>query len=236
MDVCSRWARSSASLRTFASKETITTDFLRDFMEPAAATFRADTVENYFSKVHFTQEAPEFTVRNINQLISHKSPIAQNLYSLVRGRGIFARIESYKSFLEEIRLCAHQLFFANSSANLVRRVLQPDGVVEFIEIDPRPRHKNDLDAQLLLQNDHKSGVETQWTDKIVDRFKNPLDAELVTNIPGWTARVESGLRASLRPGDGIPAVHLKSWLEGTGCVLYRSLFMLTYTEFTAFGT
>ena len=89
-------------------------------------------------------------------------------------------------------------------------------MVEFIEIDPRPRHKSDVDVQQLPREDHKSGIAIDWTDHIADRFKNPLDAELVTDIPGWTARVKARLEANLRPLDGVPAVQLKSWLEGAG--------------------
>ena len=51
-------------------------------------------------------------------------------------------------------------------------------------------------------------------EQIADRFKNPLDAELVDDFPWWTARVEARLKANLRPLDGVPAVQLKSWLEG----------------------
>jgi hypothetical protein len=72
----------------------------RDFMEPNSVT---DT-NDYFGKLHFHQEHPEFTVRDLNCLLAHERPIPQNLYSMVRGSNIFDRIESYKTFLEEIRL------------------------------------------------------------------------------------------------------------------------------------
>ena len=99
----------------------------------------------------------------------------------------------------------------------MHRILQPDGVVEFVEIDPRPRRKENTDEQLLLRDSHKSRIETRWTDKIADRFKNPGDAELTDiNTHGWAARVDARMKANLRPGDGVPAVHLKSWLEGSG--------------------
>jgi hypothetical protein len=64
-----------------------------------------------------------------------------------------------------------------------------------------------------------SGAETNWTDKIEDRFKNPIDDEfatLATTVPQWSNRVEERLKATLRPKDGVPAAHLKSWLEGAG--------------------
>jgi hypothetical protein len=60
--------------------------------------------KDYFSKVHLTQEHPEFTVRNINSLLNHMNPIPRNLYSLIRGRDIFDRVESYKTFLDDVRL------------------------------------------------------------------------------------------------------------------------------------
>lgn len=72
-------------------------------MEPARTALKSTIADDYFSKVHLTQETPEFTVRNINNLTSHENPIPNNLYSLIRGRGIFTRVESYKQMLEEIR-------------------------------------------------------------------------------------------------------------------------------------
>lgn len=60
--------------------------------------------EDYFSGVHDTQEHPEFSVRNLNCILAHQTPIPHNLYSIVRGRDIFDRIESYKTFLEDVRL------------------------------------------------------------------------------------------------------------------------------------
>jgi len=66
---------------------------------------------------------------------------------------------------------------------------------------------------------HSSGAEIDWTDKIEDRFNNPIDDEfatLATTVPQWSSRVEERLKATLRPKDGVPAAHLKSWLEGAG--------------------
>ena len=95
------------------------------------------------------------------------------------------------------------------------RILQPEGVVEFLEIDPRPRIAV-INRRRSSSNGHTSGPETNWTDKIADRFKDPYDEQLATNVPKWTQRVEERLKASLRPKDGVPAANLKSWLEGAG--------------------
>jgi hypothetical protein len=59
---------------------------------------------DYFSRMHLTQESPEFTVRSINTLLTHETPMFQNAYEVIRAREIFDRVESYKTFLEEIRL------------------------------------------------------------------------------------------------------------------------------------
>jgi hypothetical protein len=72
----------------------------RDFMDSEGA---ADP-EDYFGRVHLTQNSPEFTVRNLNYLLAHQNPIPHNLYGLIRGRDIFDRVESYKTFLEDVRL------------------------------------------------------------------------------------------------------------------------------------
>lgn len=94
-------------------------------------------------------------------------------------------------------------------------ILQPDGVVEFLEIDPRPRvyfvGRRRSDAA-----EHRSKPENDWTDNIADRFKDPSDAELATSMPALMKRVEVRLSAILRPKDGVPAAKLKSWLQGAG--------------------
>jgi len=59
---------------------------------------------DYFSRVHMDQKIPEFSVRNLNALLIHEDPIPHNLYSLIRSRDVFNRIESYKSFLDDVRL------------------------------------------------------------------------------------------------------------------------------------
>lgn len=152
-----------------------------------------------FGRIHMTQAAPEFTLRPYGMLLSHKSkPIPRNLYGFVHGRDIFARIENYKSFLDD-----------------VRQIVQPDGVIEFSEIDPRPRSKPTGQAA-DNPSDHTSRPVTDFSGNIADRFKSPLDAELATDIPNWAARVEARLSGALRPHDGIPAANLKSWVEGAG--------------------
>jgi hypothetical protein len=97
-------------------------------------------------------------------------------------------------------------------------LLKPDGIVEFIEIDPRPRFILDEKKreEVNYKLERKSGAQTDWTDDIRDRFKNPLDAELATNVPGWSGRVEQRLKAILRPLDGVAAANLKAWLQGAG--------------------
>lgn len=165
----------------------------RDFMEPLPNPNPND----YFCNVHLSQKQPEFTCRNINQLLSHETPIPQNLYSLIRGRDVFDRVESYKNFVEDIR-----------------HLLQPSGVVEFVEIDPRPRCNHV--GRRHSTSEHRSGAETDWTDRIEDRFKDPYDVQLATHVPRWTARVGHRLKASLRPRDGVPAAKIKGWLQGAG--------------------
>lgn len=71
----------------------------RDFMKDRT---KADP-ENYFSVVSSSQQGPEFTMRNLNCLLAHESPIPHNLYEFIRAREIFDRIESYKTFLDDLR-------------------------------------------------------------------------------------------------------------------------------------
>ena len=59
--------------------------------------------DDYFGVVNTSQEAPEFTMRNINSLLAHHTPIPHNLYEFIRAREIFDRIESYKTFLDDVR-------------------------------------------------------------------------------------------------------------------------------------
>jgi hypothetical protein len=97
-------------------------------------------------------------------------------------------------------------------------MLKPDGIVEFLEMDPRLRLiaiGRDREEVNKTMN-HKSLPQTDWTDNIQDRFKDPFDEELATNVPGWAARVAERLKANLRPRDGVAAANLKSWLEGAG--------------------
>jgi hypothetical protein len=153
----------------------------------------------HFGRIHMTQAGPEFTLRPYGMLLSHKTkPIPLNLYGFVHGRDIFARIENYRSFLDD-----------------VRQILQPDGVIEFSEIDPRPRTKPTGPAP-DDPNDHTSRPVTGFSRNIADRFTSPMDAELATDVPNWTARVDARLSGALRPRDGIAAANLKSWVEGAG--------------------
>ncbi|KAK0099613.1 hypothetical protein ONS96_008113 [Cadophora gregata f. sp. sojae] len=168
---------------------------IKDFMSPHA---QAD-YDDYFGIVHTSQEAPEFTMRNINCLLAHQTPIPHNLYEFIRAREIFDRVESYKTFLDD-----------------VRSMLKPDGVVEFLEIDPRPRVFSGISKSKKEVDKHKSTAQTDWTDDIADRFKNPLDEELATTVPGWSGRVSERLKANMRPQDGVAAACLKSWLQGAG--------------------
>jgi hypothetical protein len=62
-------------------------------------------IDDYFSTVSLAQQKyPDFTIRNINQLLNHPKPMLHNVYEFVRGREIFDRVESYKTFLDDIRL------------------------------------------------------------------------------------------------------------------------------------
>lgn len=154
----------------------------------------------YFGNIHITQKTPEFTLRCYDCLLQHVRPIPRNLYGLVHARDILGKVENYKTFLDD-----------------VRQILQPDGVIEFSEIDPRPRTDNPRPNQFIDDpSDHTSRAATDFTSNIADRFKSPLDVELATDVPNWTARVEERLKAALRPNDGIAAPQLKDWIEGAG--------------------
>jgi hypothetical protein len=59
---------------------------------------------SYFNRIDTTQENPEFVMRNINSLLAHLKPMHHSLYDFIRAREIFDRVESYKAFLEDIRL------------------------------------------------------------------------------------------------------------------------------------
>ncbi|APA08227.1 predicted protein [Sclerotinia sclerotiorum 1980 UF-70] len=171
---------------------------LKDFIIPAPEM----DVSDYFSRVNSsqTQTAPDFNVRNLNCLLAHPDPIPHNLYSFIRGRDVFDRVESYKSFLDDVRL-----------------ILQPGGVVEFLEVDPRPRSKLAGHTSIRRGDYHQSEAQTDWTDNIADRLKRPNhDGELAKTVPGWMERVIERHKAILRPRGGIPAIKLKSWLEGAG--------------------
>ncbi|QSZ36041.1 hypothetical protein DSL72_007165 [Monilinia vaccinii-corymbosi] len=171
---------------------------LKDFIVPTPDMDLSD----YFSRVNSSQAqtAPDFNVRNLNCLLAHPDPIPHNLYSFIRGRDVFDRVESYKSFLDDVRL-----------------ILQPGGVVEFLEVDHRPRSKIANCTSSEREDYHQSKAQTDWTDNIADRIKRPsYDEELATTVPGWMERVTERHKAILRPRGGIPAVNVKSWVEGAG--------------------
>jgi hypothetical protein len=94
-------------------------------------------------------------------------------------------------------------------------ILQPDGVVEFVEVDPRPRAYF-IERRRSETDSHVSRPVTNWTDDITDRFESGTDEQLATMVPGWIERVQERLKAVLRPRDGIAAVNLQSWVEGAG--------------------
>jgi hypothetical protein len=50
-------------------------------------------------------------------------------------------------------------------------IFQPDGVVEFLDVDPRPRYIKAGRSHTNSKADHTSGPKTNWTDNIADRFK-----------------------------------------------------------------
>ncbi|PQE22215.1 hypothetical protein CJF32_00004578 [Rutstroemia sp. NJR-2017a WRK4] len=164
-----------------------------------------------------SQTEVKFKVRNLNCLLNHREPIPRNFYSFIRGRDIFDRTESYKNLLDDIRLYIGTFRTYAPLLTLIR-ILQPDGVVEFIEIDARPRNiaarRSSVDKP---GDDRTSKAQTGWTDCIADRLERPSHTdELASDVPGWMRRVEERQKATMRPRDGIPAVNLKSWLEGAG--------------------
>lgn len=95
------------------------------------------------------------------------------------------------------------------------RLLQPDGVVEFIELDPRPRIPF-TGPMSEVDRSHETKACDNWTGKIADRFEKPKDLELAINVPNWSARVKARLKAGLRLMDGVPAENLRSRLEDAG--------------------
>ena len=90
----------------------------RDFMESDEVIEEAE----YLSKVHLIQDDVEFTARSINTLLSHSNPIPCHIYSFIRARDVFSKLESYKGFLEDIRryveLCSA---FAGRSHTILSR-------------------------------------------------------------------------------------------------------------------
>jgi hypothetical protein len=93
-------------------------------------------------------------------------------------------------------------------------ILQPDGVVEFLEVDPRPRMVQAGPTRNEPGN-HISGPMRDWAE-IADPFKDKDDDQLATMVPGWMTRTTENLKATFRPRNGVPGPQLKSWLEGAG--------------------
>jgi len=89
------YAQSTFTIRSLTS--------YRDFMNLETGVGKP-AGEDYLSGLSSTQENTEFTVRNLNTLLAHQNPFPHNLYGLIRGRDIFDRVESYKTFLEDVRL------------------------------------------------------------------------------------------------------------------------------------
>ena len=72
--------------------------------KPTASTSTPATDGDCFGLAETKQNNPEFTMRNINRLLTHPMPIPQGKYSIIRAREVFDRVENYKSFLNDVRL------------------------------------------------------------------------------------------------------------------------------------
>ncbi|CAG8962129.1 hypothetical protein HYFRA_00005173, partial [Hymenoscyphus fraxineus] len=159
---------------------------LRDFMCVASQ----ENGQDYFARTEPLDVNPQFSVRNINTLTDPSNPLLMGSYSLVRGRQIFRKVQNYKAFLDSIRM-----------------LLQSDGVVEFLEVDPRPR--------IPFVGPYRKPIVERKTQSI--RLADTIiDSDLAENVPGWSARVVEQGKASLRPLDGVPAANMKEWIEGAG--------------------
>ncbi|KAL3427087.1 hypothetical protein PVAG01_00596 [Phlyctema vagabunda] len=186
----------------------------RDFMEPRTKT-QDQEQDDYFGETGQPHQYPEFTVRNLNSLRAHERPIPQNSYGLIRGRDFCDKIRNLKAFVEDLR-----------------QILEPGGVVEFAEIDPRPRYEP-ISSQREIKEDaqsrdsrnieynHPRGSNTviDWNAGAGNRLQNPTDVQLVEGkklAPGWADRVKKRMEAGMRPFDEAPAARLKSWLQGGG--------------------
>jgi hypothetical protein len=71
-------------------------------MEMEATTGKS--TGDYFAQAPSTQLNPDFTMRNLNLLLTHPKPFPQSIYGLIRAREIFDRVENYKTFLDDVRL------------------------------------------------------------------------------------------------------------------------------------
>lgn len=59
--------------------------------EPTSTGMPSD----YFTGATPAQSFPEFTMRDINQLLMHENPIPCNFYEYIRGREIFDRVGEF---------------------------------------------------------------------------------------------------------------------------------------------
>jgi hypothetical protein len=62
------------------------------------------SLDDYFSNTEPVDTNPQFNIRSINKLLQHDNPIPTNTYSLVRGRHVFHKVESFMNFLDSVRL------------------------------------------------------------------------------------------------------------------------------------
>lgn len=130
----------------------------------------------------------------------------------------FQWVESFKAFMDDVRLYFPFTLPITVALLTANRILQPDGVLEFIEVDWRPRYPLEGPVHELISQDHRSIESIGWTNNISDRHKVPEDSEMAKDVPGWNTRVEMRLKAALRPQDGVPAAKLKQWIQSAGYV------------------
>ncbi|KAG9237287.1 hypothetical protein BJ875DRAFT_370352 [Amylocarpus encephaloides] len=187
---------------------------LRDFLD--ASGTRKGTDDCFGGADPPSDTNPQFSVRNLNNLLSHDLPLQRNSYRLIHGRQVFEKIESYKNFLDVVGLLLH-----------------PRGVVEFLEVDPIPRT---IGPMRQCAENQKTEAFAPWTNTIEDRLGDTRGSDLQDTVPGWFTRVEEVLNASLRPQDGVPAANLKTWLQASGFYdVKQAIFQLPIGGDTASG-
>lgn len=67
--------------------------------------------------------------------------------------------------------------------------MQPDGVVEFVEIDLFPRLTASAGSSLRNVEDRTSSPQSDWTDNITDRFNDRAGETIAATVPGQVGRV-----------------------------------------------